>query len=198
MEKSTVLKGLATALIAAIAAFAIYLAPAMVEPEDAGIGIMVGETAPIETPMRDAMGEPTSLAAIAGPKGTVLVMTRSVDWCPFCAAQLKDQTEIAEQITDLGFTFASLSYDEPMILSNFQQDHGIPHVMLSDTESKFVSKTGLWDMRYAEDDKAYGVPYPTIMVLNAEGEVLNKLVSEDYRQRPSNETILKLVDKVAG
>jgi len=198
MTKSLAIKALGALLIALLAAFLIFMLPAFSEPEDAAIGIAVGEQAPIDIAMRDPAGDPTSLAAIAGSKGTVLVMTRSVDWCPFCAAQVKDHAAIAGELAKRGFTLASLSYDEPSILAAFKADHAIPHPMLSDVDWQFVRATGLRDPQYEEGHMAYGVPYATVLVLSPEGTVLNRLVSTDYRQRPSNETVLAMVEKAAG
>jgi hypothetical protein len=43
------------------------------------IGPRVGETAP-DFELRDQHGQPRTLAALAGPRGTMLVFYRSADW----------------------------------------------------------------------------------------------------------------------
>ena len=187
--------GLLMLALAALAAW--HLAPAFSPPENIDVGIAIGEKVPVDQSLRNAAGEPTSLAEIAGPNGTVLVLVRSAEWCPFCILQLEEHALIGADLEDRGYTLASLSYDEPVELTEFLEWVDRPFVMLSDTESVFIDAVGLRDPQYAEDHYAFGVPRASVLVLSPDGTVQAKLVSADYRQRPSNEYVLRMVESAA-
>ncbi|MBT8389360.1 MAG: peroxiredoxin family protein [Altererythrobacter sp.] len=187
--------GLLLLALAALAAW--HLGPAFSPPDNIDVGIAIGEEVPVDQPLRNAAGEPATLAQIAGPNGSVLVLVRSADWCPFCKVQLANHAEIADELEKQGYTLASLSYDEPEKLAEFATDMELPYLMLSDTESVFIDAVGLRDPQYAEDHYAYGVPRASVLVLSPDGTVQAKLVSADYRQRPSNEYVLQMVESAA-
>ena len=187
--------GLLLLALAALAAW--HLWPALSPPENIDVGVAIGEKVPLDQPLRNAAGEPASLAEIAGPNGTVLVLVRSADWCPFCKVQLANHAEIAGDLDQRGYTLASLSYDQPEKLAEFAADIEQSYLMLSDTESVFIDAVGLRDPQYAEDHFAYGVPRASVLVLSPDGTVQAKLVSADYRQRPSNEYVLRMVESAA-
>ena len=66
--------------------------------------------------------------------------------------------------------------------------------MLSDEDSEFIDATGLRDPQYADDPEVDGVPYASVLVIGSDGTVQSKMVSDDYRQRPSNEYVLGMID----
>lgn len=183
--------GAVIAVLAAVAAWHIW--PAFSPPEHIEVGTSVGETVPIDQPLRDAEGNAITLADVAGKNGTVLVMVRSADWCPFCILQLEEHALIGAELEERGYTLASLSYDEPEKLAEFLEMVDRPFVMLSDTKSGFIDAVGLRDPQYPEDHYAHGVPRASILVLAPDGTVKAKLVSADYRQRPSNDFVLEMV-----
>jgi len=45
-------------------------------------GPAIGDRAPVDLELADADGNNLAVSARTGQKGTVLVFTRSVDWCP--------------------------------------------------------------------------------------------------------------------
>ena len=161
-------------------------------------GSPLGEQVPVEMELRDQAGRVTSISDIAGENGTVLVMVRSADWCPFCVAQLSNHAGIAEALAQRGYALAGLSYDEPELLADFATEQDVSYALLSDTESRFIDAVGLRDPQYPEGHMAYGVPRASVLVIAPDGTLKAKFVSEDYRQRPSNEQVLELVDSAAS
>lgn len=184
-------------IVAALAFLGWHLWPALYAPENIDVGTPIGETVPIEMPLRDASGNDITLAELAGPSGTVLVMVRSADWCPFCKAQLKDHAQISEELKQRGYTLASLSYDQPEVLAEFAAGLSGEIAMLSDSESRFIDAVGLRDPQYGEGHFAQGVPRASVLVLAPDGTITAKLVSADYRQRPDNDFVLGMVDSTA-
>lgn len=196
--KRIVLATAAALLLAVGGAAAWMLGPALLPPESIEAGIALRAKAPIAMPLRDSTGQPTSLAQKMGPNGMVLILVRSADWCPFCKAQLIRSNDIRSQVADKGYALASLSYDTPATLAAFAGAKGLGYMLLSDSGSAMIDSLGLRDPEYPPGNKAYGVPRPTILILAADGTVMAKYVSADYRSRPSNDDVLAMLDQVAG
>ena len=180
-------------LLLILGAAAYMLGPALLPPKSINVGIALNAKAPVTMPLQDSAGLATSLAEKMGPKGLVLVMVRSADWCPFCKAQLIRTNDIRAQITAQGYAIASLSYDKPETLAGFAKAKGLGYLMLSDQGSKMIDALGLRDPQYPPGNYAYGVPHPTILVLAPDGTVKAKYVSEDYRSRPMNDDVMAIL-----
>lgn len=172
------------------------LGPALLPPKSIDVGIALDAQAPIDMPLLDSKGQSTSLAQEMGPKGIVLILVRSADWCPFCKAQLVRTKDIRPDIEKAGYSLASLSYDPPETLADFANAKGIEYAMLSDQGSKMIDALGLRDPQYGKDSVAYGVSRATILIVGSDGSVEAKYVAEDYRSRPPNEVVLSMLSKV--
>ncbi|MEO1045737.1 MAG: peroxiredoxin family protein [Pseudomonadota bacterium] len=160
-------------------------------------GPAIGDRAPVDLELANAAGNKASVASLADEKGTILVFTRSVDWCPFCQAQLKGLKDIAEDVANSGYTLAGVSYDPVSSLAAFAGDQDIPYTLLSDDGSKLIDAFAIRDPQYADpESRAYGVPYASIFILDADGVVRAKSVSADYKVRPTNDEVLQLIESV--
>lgn len=186
--------GLAAIFVLLALAAAWKLGPALAPPTHVEVGIAVGEMAPVEIGLLDSAEHDTDLGELLGEQGTVLILTRSVDWCPFCKAQLMETNMISGEIADRGYTLVGLSYDPPSSLNQFITDENISYSLVSDRDSEFIDAVGLRDPQYSDDPEVDGVPYATVMLIAADGTVQSKLVSSDYRQRPSNDYVLEMID----
>jgi peroxiredoxin len=60
--------------------------------------------------------------------------------------------------------------------------------ILSDPEHKIIDAYGLVDPAY-EGQKVYGIPHPTVYVIDKVGKVAWAKVESNYRERPSNQEI---------
>lgn len=146
----------------------------------------------------DAAGQPASLASITGPKGVVLVFTRSAKWCPYCVNQLIALKDVEQELGRRGFKLAALSYDAPAVLAGFAKQRAIPYRLLSDEGSRTIDAFGLRDPAYAPGHYAHGVPRPAIFVIGRDGTILAKLAEDGYRTRPTNEAILDAVGRLGS
>ncbi len=199
MTKKRIALYAAGALLLALGGAAAWtVGPALLPPKSINVGIAVNAKAPITMPLRDSSGQPVTLAQKMGPKGMVLFLVRSADWCPFCKAQLIRTNDIRATVTAKGYTLASLSYDKPETLAGFAKAKGLNYMMLSDAGSKMIDALALRDPQYSAGSFAYGVPRPTILILGRDGSVKAKYVSDDYRSRPSNEDVLAMLAGVKG
>ena len=181
------------ARIVALALALLLAAPALA----LDIGPPIGRKAPALV-ARDAAGQQASLASIAGPKGVVLVFTRSAKWCPYCQNQLIALKDAEGELKRRGFRIAALSYDPPAILAGFAKQRAIPYALLSDEGSRTIDAFGLRDPAYGPGHYAHGVPKPAIFILAPDGRILAKLAEDGYRTRPTNEAVLEAVDRLGS
>ena len=188
-------------LIRAIAAllFAMVLGQSVsAEPTAAGAPIDIGPVVGAHIPRlvaRDSTGATRTFASLPGKKGVVLVFFRSARWCPFCQLQLIDLKALQAPLADRGYTLAAISYDAPQALAAFAAKQDVRYTLLSDEASAMIDAFHLRDPQYPAGSFAYGVPRPSIFVLDHAGVVRAKLALEGYRVRPTNDAILAAVDQ---
>lgn len=182
---------LAVIIVALIAIW--KLAPALLPPEHIEVGIEIGETAPVEMLVRDESAAQMRISEASGENGLVLILQRSLDWCPFCIAEIREREALTRPLAERGYGLASLTFDPPEILAEFAEDNAISYTLMSDRSIEFVDAVDLRDPSYPEDHYAFGVPRPAVLVLSPDGVVRAKFVTSDYRQRLDNEEILELV-----
>ena len=157
-------------------------------------GLAIGETAPLQANFATSDGNIT-LASVLENGPAVLVFTRSVEWCPFCQAQLKGINTIVSNLEQRGYNLYGISYDSVESQDRFLKNQMLDYSMLSDQSSAAIDAFGLRDPQYTEG-KAVGVPYASIVVLGKDGRITAKSVSSDYKKRPTNEQILAIVDAI--
>lgn len=159
-----------------------------------GEPIAVGAKVPASFAAVDASGKTRNFASITGKKGVVLIFFRSAAWCPYCQAQLKDVRVLPGELAKRGYKLAAISYDSPRVLTDFGTRQEINYTLLSDEGSKMIDAFGLHDPSYPQGNFAYGVPRATILVIGANGVVRQRMITEDYKIRPTNAAILAAVD----
>ena len=182
------------ALLAAGGAGGVAIARA--EAADAAaIGPAIGSRIATDARLVDSKGRATTLAAIGGGKPMMIVMFRSAAWCPYCQAQLKGLGPVAAAARQKGVKFLAVSYDKPEALATFAAKTGLSFPLYSDSGSRMIDALKLRDPQYKADSFAYGVPYPTTMVVDASGRVKAKAVETDYKIRPSQADLIAMLDK---
>lgn len=82
-----------------------------------------------------------------------------------------------------GVGVASISYDPPELLRNFDERVGIGFPMLSDTDSKIIRAFGILNTSVPEDHQFYGMPWPGEYLINPDGTVRAKFFEEGNRDR---------------
>ena len=102
-------------------------------------------------------------------------------------------TETSKQFEELGFTVATLTYDSVDLLKRVAEDEGIDFALLHDEDVKVVNAFGIRNLDYAPGHRAYGIPYPGILIIDANGIIRGKFAEEDYRDRPAMELVVEAV-----
>ena len=144
----------------------------------------------------DQDGNEHSLAQLSGENGLILVMSRSFDWCPFCIRQLQQLVEAEAQFNAIGFNVATMTYDSVATLKEAEAEYETTFPMLHDEDSAHIKAMGILNMQYEPGNRAYGIPYPGIFVLDNEGVIRAKLAEEDYRIRPDFSLVLEAAQAV--
>jgi peroxiredoxin len=170
-----------------------FAAPAAAQTHN--VGPAVGATLPaIEA--QDQDGARRNLASLAGQNGTVLLVTRSADWCPFCQAQLIGLEGIRAQIEQRGWKLAAITTDTVEELARFDQRRDIGYTMLSDEQAQIVRQLDLLDPTQPPGRRHNGLPVPTIFFVSPQGEVRAKLGDANYRVRPAPAVVLSTLDSL--
>jgi Disulphide bond corrector protein DsbC/AhpC/TSA family len=94
----------------------------------------------------------------------------------------------------------AMSYDPVEVLHNFAAKYGITYTLFSDVGSKVIRALGLLNEQVYEQHAAYGipkqehhygVPYPGVFLLDAQGQVTEKRFQQSYRERETGVSILE-------
>ncbi len=155
----------------------------------------VGDTLPAISAV-DQDGNEHSLAQLSGENGLILVMSRSFDWCPFCIRQLQQLVEAEAQFNAIGFNVTTMTYDSVATLKEAEEEYETTFPMLYDEDSAHIKAMGILNMQYEPGNRAYGIPYPGIFVLDNKGVIRAKLAEEDYRIRPDFSLVLEAAQAV--
>ena len=132
-----------------------------------------------------------SFDTLRGENGVALFFVRSVDWCPYCKRQVIDVASRYEAFRDAGYEVVVISYDSPAKTRAFAQEHDIPFLLLSDEQSEIINSFSILDTSQEADSRFFGIPKPTIFVVDETGRVSAKFAENDYRQRPDLDVVIK-------
>lgn len=102
-------------------------------------------------------------------------------------------TEISDQIEAMGISVAAMTYDSVATLKTVQEDQDIQFPLLHDEEVSHVNALGIRNLDYEPGHRIYGIPYPGIFLVDADGVILAKFAEERYQDRPPFEDILAAI-----
>jgi peroxiredoxin len=159
-------------------------------PDIQKLGPQVGARVPGFT-LKDQHGNLMSLESLMGPKGLMLVFSRSADWCPYCKTQLAELQGRKEQLAKDGIGLAAITYDPVPVLADFSRRRGITYPLLSDPGSATIKRYGILNTTVPETNaQAYGIPFPGTFMLNRAGIVSSRFFEPAYQERNTVGSIL--------
>lgn len=173
--------------------------------------LKAGTKAPDFT-LRNHNGEPFTLS-LALEKGPVVLTFFRGNWCPICAAQLK-QIELERPAFEaLGAQVVAISAQLPEQTAETQGKFGISFPVLSDTGFAVTKLYGVdWAMpektrQFTEDFIAQNnggqtlvdfdggdgliLPVPATYVIAQDGTIVYAYANENYKERAANKTLLQ-------
>ncbi|MEM8563874.1 MAG: redoxin domain-containing protein [Pseudomonadota bacterium] len=125
----------------------------------------------------------TLLDDFAGDNGTLLIASRSIEWCPYCIRQLLQLQNHLEDFEDAGIGLLAITYDRPGVQEAFSAEFGITIPLASDINALSFKTLGILNPDYGPDEIEYGIPYPGMIVVDPQGIVAGKLFLESYDTR---------------
>lgn len=159
-----------------------------VQPVDVTtLGPQAGQKA-IEFRLPDQVGREHTLASLAGPKGTMLVFSRSAAWCPYCRSQMVELQRELATIRQQGYGVAVITYDSADVLKEFADKYGVTYPLLSDAGSKTITAWGL--LNKEATGRSAGIPHPGTFVIDRSGVVVSRAFEQAYQERRSAASLL--------
>jgi len=95
-----------------------------------------------------------------------------------------------EPIRKEGLGVAAISYDLIGTLKNFSDRQHITYPLLSDPDSKIIRAFDILNDASKPGTLTYGIPYPGVYIVDAQGKVVSKYFEDDYKDRVSTADIL--------
>jgi len=150
----------------------------------------VGDVIPSIAAISDQNGQQQSFQSLRGEKGLVLVFIRSLVWCAYCQHQILSINSYLPDFQKAGYGVAIISYDDVEKANLFSQKHEIRILLLSDPQSALIRAFKILDATQSADSYAYGIPMPTIYVVNAQGIITARLIDDGHENRPGINDVL--------
>lgn len=101
-----------------------------------------------------------------------------------------------EQFANIGINVAGMSYDSAEVLSEFHQKEALGYPLLKDQNAKHVNALGVRNESYEEGHRAYGIPHPGILYVDAQGVIRAKFALAGYRKRPPFNELLEYLSRM--
>jgi peroxiredoxin len=158
------------------------------------LGPEVGQRFPHTLAAIDQGGKAQSLKSLTGEKGVAVFFVRSADWCPFCKGQLVDANRHLARFRELGVSVVSVSVDEVAPIAAFAKEQHIGYTMLSDPHGEINLSLGIRDPQYPVGSPAFGVPKPTLYILDRQGVIRLRYQEPTYRTRPNLDAVLRDIE----
>lgn len=177
-------------------------------PTDA---IAVGDTVP-DARLLDTDGTEVGLYDTIGGSPAVLVFYRGA-WCPYCNIALKTyQLELLPGLTERGIRLIAISPQTPEGSTAAAANGSLDFPVLSDPSNGLIRELGIltepsadarsahtelgFDVADSNADATGDIPFPTVLVIDADRIVTFADVHVDYTTRTEVPTILTAVDEL--
>ncbi len=155
-------------------------------------------------------GSSTTLGAALQGKPAVLVFYRGA-WCPYCNIALQTyQRDLLPKLRDEDVELIAISPQSPESSEQTVRNGGLAFTVLSDPANGFIRELGIitepasaardahtklgFDVADSNADHTGDIPFPTVLVVDAQRRVRFADVHVDYTSRTEVSTILAAVE----
>ena len=153
--------------------------------------IKVGDKA-LDFELPSTVGEKVKLSDQLG-KGSVVLVFYPLDWSPVCTKELCTLQDGFTEFEELGVKVLAISVDSIFSHHAWAEKLGITFPLLSDFNREVVR---LYDVIHEEILGLKGIAKRSVFVLDREGTVKYRWVSEDPAQLPNIEEIKANLEKL--
>ncbi len=156
--------------------------------------LIVGQPLP-EFTLYTPSGEAVSRSDLS-EKPTLMIFYRG-NWCPLCVAQVKEISGLYQQLLDMGVEVCLVSPQPEENTQQLADRFKVPFKFLVDRDLKTAEAFGI----KAEGGTPAGMEVlgydsdtvrPTVLITNAEGELIYSDLTDNYRVRPEPEEFIKV------
>jgi len=140
----------------------------------------------------------TLIDEFEGINGTVVIASRSFDWCPYCMRQIIELERNKAAFDAAGIGMVAITYDKPILQQAFIEKFSITIPIVSDINALSFKTLGILNSDYKQEDFEYGIPHPGVIVVDRKGEVVGKLFLEAYSSRVDAAATLAFAKAVLG
>lgn len=182
--------------IFAFLALGILAAGCVAQPDPASLkpgGLAVGDKA-ADFALADNNGKTMKLADVQKGWSLVLILFRG-HWCSACQNQLINLKEDFPKFTALHAAVAAVSVDTVEESAHFAQEWRFPFPLLSDPKFQVIDAYGA---RHPEGHEGKDISKPAVILIDADRVVRYKHVGTSPVDRPSDDEILYLIQKMQG
>ena len=175
------------------------------------VSVALGANLP-NAPLLDRDGVQTWLYDALGPSTCALVFYRG-GWCPYCSLTLAHyQRELLPRLRERGIGLVAISPQTPSASNDSIADGSLEFTVLTDPANFLVTALGIltepstavraaqadlgFDIADSNADATGGIPYPTVLVVDAGRIVRFADVQMDYTRRTEVSDILAAVDAI--
>ncbi len=151
----------------------------------------LNEKIPHDLALKDQSAVVQSFESLSGENGLVLFFIRSVNWCPYCQAQLIDVNKHISAFEQRGYKVAALSYDPVGSLNKFSAQRALTFPLLSDPKSEAINAFGLLNTDIDPASPHYGIPNPAIVIIDKNKMIKTIHQENGYAKRPSLDKVLE-------
>lgn len=162
------------------------------------LALAVGATLPTDLPFVEHDRGPITAAELRG-RPTVLLFYRG-NWCPLCMAQIGEIAERWREVEARGAQVALISPQDERHTRALAERHGLGFRYLRDEGLAAARRLGIFNengtpvgMIGYESDTVL----PTLVVTDAEGRIVFADQTDNYRVRPTPETVLAALPQSA-
>ena len=154
----------------------------------------------------DVHGAPTTLSTELGGRTAVVVLYRGA-WCPYCNLALRAyQDDLVPTLDDKGIALVAISPQKPDGSLSVQEKNELSFVVLSDPGNTIAARLGVLtapsqdaqaaqrmigiDLSDLNADGGYGLPMPTVIIVDAAGVIRWIDVHPNYTTRTEVSDVL--------
>lgn len=160
----------------------------------------------------DVHGAPTKLSTELGGRNAVMVLYRG-GWCPYCNLTLRAyQDDLVPVLADKGIPLIAISPQKPDGSLSTKEANELTFTVVSDPGNKIANRLGVMtaptqdaqgaqralglDLSEANADGSYGLPMPTVVIVDTGGTIRWIDVHPNYTTRTEVSDILAALDTV--
>lgn len=171
--------------------------------------VAAGDVLP-DAPLVSTDGSPTTLHEAIGDRPAIVVFFRGA-WCPYCNITLKTyQRDLLPQLNERGIALVAISPQTPQASTQTVENGDLGFAVLADPGNALIARLGIlteptaaaraahtdlgFDVADSNADATGGIPFPTVLVVDAGRTVRFADVHVDYTTRTEVPKILTAAD----